>query len=94
MFGSVSFNEILLILVLALLIFGPQRLPQIGRTIGRAMGEFRRATTDLKRTVEAEMASIDEAAAAPPAAGDKRPTGAPQAVERGAATESESAETS
>lgn len=60
MFGSVSFNEILVILVLALLIFGPKRLPQIGRTIGRALGEFRRASSELKRTVEVEMATIDE----------------------------------
>ena len=64
MFGSVSFNEILVILVLALLIFGPKRLPQIGRTIGRALGEFRRASSELKRTVEAEMATIDETVSA------------------------------
>lgn len=92
MFGSVSFNEILLILVLALLIFGPKRLPQIGRTIGRALGEFRRASTELKRTVESEMAEVDEAIASPPSR-DERPSGAPQAVERGAVSESDPVET-
>lgn len=91
MFGSVSFNEILLILVVALLIFGPQRLPQIGRTIGRALGEFRRASTDLKRTMEAEMAAVDEAVAAPTA--EEAPKPASQSVERGAA-EAEPTETS
>jgi len=92
MFGPVSINEILLILVLALLIFGPKRLPQIGRTIGRALGEFRRATSELKRTVETEMSEIDDVVTAATDA-EKRPSGAPQAVERGAATDGESVET-
>lgn len=56
MFGPVGWQEILLILVLALLVFGPRRLPELGRTLGRAMAEFRRATTDLKRTLNAELA--------------------------------------
>jgi TatA/E family protein of Tat protein translocase len=43
------------ILVLALLIFGPKKLPEIGKTIGRGMSELRRATTDLKRSVEEEV---------------------------------------
>jgi sec-independent protein translocase protein TatB len=56
MFGSIGFPEILLILVLALLIFGPKRLPEVGRTIGKGLAEFRRASSDLKRTVNAELA--------------------------------------
>ena len=60
MFGSLSFNEILFIMVLALLIFGPKRLPQIGRTIGKTLGEFRRATGDLKRSMEVEMTMAEE----------------------------------
>jgi sec-independent protein translocase protein TatB len=56
MFGPVGWQEILLILALALLVFGPRRLPELGRTLGRALGEFRRATTDLKRTLNAEIA--------------------------------------
>jgi TatA/E family protein of Tat protein translocase len=59
MFGSLGFPEILLILVLALLIFGPKRLPEVGRTIGKGLSEFRRASSDLKRTVNAELA-LDE----------------------------------
>lgn len=60
MFGSLSFNEIFFIMVLALLIFGPKRLPQIGRTLGRALGEFRRASSDFKRSMEVEMTLDDE----------------------------------
>lgn len=59
MFGSLGFPEILLILVLALLIFGPKRLPEVGRTVGKGLAEFRRASADLKRTVNAELA-LDE----------------------------------
>ena len=55
MFGSLGFQEIALILVLALLIFGPRKLPEIGRTLGRSLGEFRRATSDLKRSIEQEV---------------------------------------
>lgn len=60
MFGSLGFNEILFIMVLALLIFGPKRLPQIGRTLGKALGEFRRASSDLKRSMEVEMTMAEE----------------------------------
>jgi TatA/E family protein of Tat protein translocase len=59
MFGSLGAPELIFILVLALIIFGPRRLPEIGRTLGRAMGEFRRATTDFKRAVDTEL-TLDE----------------------------------
>ncbi|GMU67461.1 MAG: hypothetical protein AMXMBFR36_37350 [Acidobacteriota bacterium] len=55
MFGSLGLPEILFILVLALLLFGPRRLPEIGRTIGKGLSEFRRATNDLKRSIESEI---------------------------------------
>jgi Tat protein translocase TatB subunit len=55
MFGSIGGAEILMILVLALLLFGPRRLPQIGKTIGRAMSEFRRATQEFKSSLEHEV---------------------------------------
>lgn len=55
MFGSLGFPEILFILVVALLVFGPKRLPEIGRTIGKALGEFRQATGDLKRSLDREI---------------------------------------
>ena len=71
MFGSLGLPEILVILVVALLVFGPRRLPEIGRTIGKALGEFRRATTDLKRSIDTEV-TLEEVrrqpAASPPPA--------------------------
>ena len=55
MFGSLGVPEILLILAVALIVFGPRKLPEIGRTIGKALGEFRKATDDLKSTLEREV---------------------------------------
>ncbi len=60
MFGPLGFPELLFILVLALLIFGPKRLPEVGRTIGKGMAQFRKATTDLKRTIETEISLEEE----------------------------------
>lgn len=57
MFGSLGLPELILIFVVALLLFGPRQLPQIGRSIGRALGEFRRASNDFKRTIEEEVAA-------------------------------------
>lgn len=56
MFGSLGLPELVLIFVVALLLFGPRKLPEIGRTVGKALGEFRRASNDLRRTVEEEVA--------------------------------------
>jgi TatA/E family protein of Tat protein translocase len=55
MFGSLGFQELILIFVIALIIFGPRKLPEIGRSIGKAMGEFKRATNDLKSSIEDEV---------------------------------------
>ena len=55
MFGSLGFPELVLIFLVALIIFGPRKLPDIGRSIGKAMGEFKRATNDLKSSIEDEV---------------------------------------
>lgn len=55
MFGSLGVPELLLIFVVILLVFGPRRIPEIGRTLGKALGEFRKATDDLKSTIEREV---------------------------------------
>jgi TatA/E family protein of Tat protein translocase len=54
--GSLGIPEIAFIFVLALLIFGPKKLPEIGRTLGKGMAEFRKATNELKRTINTELA--------------------------------------
>jgi len=49
MFG-IGMSELMVILVVALVLFGPARLPELARSLGRAMAEFRRASTDLRQT--------------------------------------------
>jgi Tat protein translocase TatB subunit len=54
-FGPIGGTELLIILVLALLLFGPRRLPQLGRTIGRALAEFRGATQEFRASLDREL---------------------------------------
>jgi len=63
--GSLGLPEIIFIMVIALLIFGPKRLPEIGRTLGKGMAEFRKATNDLKQTITTELTIEDEQPARP-----------------------------
>jgi TatA/E family protein of Tat protein translocase len=58
-FGTLGMPELILIFVVALLLFGPRKMPEIGKSIGRAMGEFRRASNEFKRTIEDEVAAED-----------------------------------
>jgi TatA/E family protein of Tat protein translocase len=57
--GTLGFQEMGFIFLLALLLFGPKKLPELGRMFGRALTEFRRAQTELKATFEREMKSLD-----------------------------------
>lgn len=52
---NIGFPELILILVIALLIFGPKKLPEIGKSIGRAIAELKRASNELKETIEEEI---------------------------------------
>jgi sec-independent protein translocase protein TatB len=55
---SVGTTELLLILIVALIVVGPRKLPELGRSLGRSLGEFKRASDDLKRTWETEAAAV------------------------------------
>jgi TatA/E family protein of Tat protein translocase len=55
MFGSLGVPELLLIFAVVLIVFGPRRIPEVGRMLGKALGEFRKATDDLKNTIEREV---------------------------------------
>ena len=59
MFGSIGMQEMIFIFVIALLIFGPKKLPELGKTLGKAMTEFRRASTELKSTFDREMSNLE-----------------------------------
>ena len=83
MFGTLGGPEIFLILVIALIVFGPRKLPEIGKSMGRMLAEFRKASNDFKRTIEEEveadklraLASPDLREAPPP------PSAAPPVIE-------------
>lgn len=55
MFGPLGGPELILILVVALIVFGPRKLPEIGKSMGKMLVEFRRASTEFKRTLETEV---------------------------------------
>jgi sec-independent protein translocase protein TatB len=56
---NLGFTEMAFIFVLALIIFGPKKLPEIGRQIGKALAEFKRASNEFKWQLEAEMRQIE-----------------------------------
>ena len=52
---NLGMPEIMIILVIALIVFGPRKLPELGKSLGKAMAQFRRASDDFKRTWEQEV---------------------------------------
>lgn len=55
MFGSIGMPELVIIFVIALIIFGPRKLPELGRSLGKSLAEFKRASNELKSTLEEEI---------------------------------------
>ena len=55
MFGSIGMPELIIILVIALIIFGPRKLPELGKSLGNSINEFKKASTDLQNTLEQEI---------------------------------------
>ena len=58
--GPLGMPEIIFLFVLALLILGPKKLPELGRSIGKGMSEFRRASNELRNTFDREMQSVEQ----------------------------------
>jgi len=55
MFGSIGMPELVVIFVIALIIFGPRKLPELGRSLGKSLNEFRRASNELRNSLEDEI---------------------------------------
>jgi TatA/E family protein of Tat protein translocase len=55
MFGSIGMPELIIILTIALIIFGPRKLPELGRSLGKSLGEFKRASNELRNTLDEEI---------------------------------------
>jgi sec-independent protein translocase protein TatA len=53
--GSLGMQEIIIIFIIALIIFGPRKLPELGKTIGKGLAEFKKASNELKQTWEDEV---------------------------------------
>lgn len=79
MFGSIGAPELIIILVIALIIFGPRKLPELGRSLGKSIGEFKKASNELRSTLEEEIRVEEqrERTPQPAAATPPSPTPAP-----------------
>lgn len=60
MFGSLGMPELIVIFVIALIIFGPRKLPELGRSLGRSINEFKKASNELRSTLEQEIESEEK----------------------------------
>ena len=70
--GPIGFPELVIIFVVALIVFGPRKLPELGRSLGKGLAEFKRASNELQNTLEQEIKNEDynkpaPAASLPPA---------------------------
>jgi sec-independent protein translocase protein TatA len=86
MLGSIGMPELIIIFVIALIIFGPRKLPELGRSLGKSIAEFKKASNELKSTLEEEIRLEEtrsnlEASRAAAAAQPTSPTTVPRADE-------------
>ena len=76
MFGSIGMPELIIIFVIALIIFGPRKLPELGKSLGKSLAEFKKASNELRNTLEEEIRIEEqkEAAAKQPQSSPTAPT--------------------
>jgi TatA/E family protein of Tat protein translocase len=66
--GPIGVPELIILLVVALIVFGPRKLPDLGRSLGKSLAEFKRASNDLRNTLDDEIRAEErKPAPAPPA---------------------------
>ena len=53
--GPLGIQELILILVIALIVFGPKNLPELGRSLGKTLAEFKRTSNEIKNSIEKEL---------------------------------------
>ena len=58
--GPLGFQEVILILIIALVIFGPKKLPDLGRSLGKALSEFRKASNEIKHSIQKELEDTEQ----------------------------------
>jgi TatA/E family protein of Tat protein translocase len=68
MLGSIGMPELIIIFVIALIIFGPRKLPELGRSLGKSLAEFKRASNELRSTLEEEIRVEEQKTKEPPRA--------------------------
>jgi sec-independent protein translocase protein TatA len=81
MFGSIGMPELIIILVIALIIFGPRKLPELGRSLGKSINEFKKASNELRSTLEEEISAEEQKDRASAAATATPPTAVAAPVE-------------
>ena len=59
MFGNIGLPEMMVIMAIALLVFGPKKLPEIGRSVGKALREFKKSTEEIKDKFEEQIRADD-----------------------------------
>lgn len=81
--GPIGFPEMLVILVVALIIFGPRKLPELGRSLGKSINEFKRASNELRSTLDDEIRAEERKAVTttPATSTDPAALGSPAAPE-------------
>jgi sec-independent protein translocase protein TatA len=81
MLGSIGMPELIVIFVIALIVFGPRKLPELGRSLGKAIAEFKRATNELQHTLEEEIRADEQRVAQETSAGTHQPSAPPAATD-------------
>src|SRR5205807_3708196 len=91
MLGSIGMPELIIIFVIALIVFGPRKLPELGKSLGKSIAEFKRASNELKNTLDDEIRAEERRTAAaqqpPPQIEAPRTFDAPMSVDRPTGTD-------